>query len=279
MKTKILDINGKEKSSIDLPKCFSKKIREDVVAKVLEAKKSEQPYAPNLMAGKQHAAKGKLVHRRHVWRSGYGRGASRVPRKMMSRRGSQFSWEAAEVPFARGGMRAHPPKVLSRINTLKINKKEIKIAFESALSATANAKIIADKYDRLKGIKIENAPFVVDGKITSLKAKELLSSIKKILDEPLFEVALRTKKVRSGKGKARGRKYKSNAGMLLVLGKEESLKTGAFEVKQAHDLSVIDIARGGMGRLTIYTEQAIKEIGDKFNSSSKSQTKEIGEKK
>ncbi len=264
MKAKILDINGKEKASIDLPKCFSKKIREDIVAKVLEAKKSEQPFAPSPVAGKQHAAKGKLVHRRHVWRSGYGKGMSRVPRKIMSRRGSQFGWEAAEVPFAKGGMRAHPPKVLSRINTLKINKKEIKMAFESALSATTNAKIIADRYDRLKGKKIENVPFIVEGKITSMKAKELLSSIKKILNKDLFEVAIKVKKVRSGKGKARGRKYKSNAGMLFVLGKKESLKTRSFEVKKAQDLSVINLAKGGIGRLTIYTEQAIKELGNKF---------------
>ena len=56
MKTKILDINGKEKASLDLPKCFSAEIRKDIVAKVLEAKKTMQPYAPSPVAGKQHSA-------------------------------------------------------------------------------------------------------------------------------------------------------------------------------------------------------------------------------
>src|SRR3989338_11600515 len=129
MKTKILDINGQAKKTIELPKFFESEIREDLVAKVLEARKRQQPYAPSPVAGKQHSAKGKIVHRRHVWRSGYGRGMSRVPRKIFSQKGSQFNWQAAEIPSARGGMRAHPPKVLGMINTKKINKKEKNIAF------------------------------------------------------------------------------------------------------------------------------------------------------
>jgi len=110
MKTNLLDINGKKLEEIEMPKCFSVKVREDLIAKVIETQKTKQPYAPSLVAGKQHAAKGKIVHRRHVWRSGYGRGSSRVPRKIFSQKGSQFNWEAAEVPQAKGGMRAHPPK-------------------------------------------------------------------------------------------------------------------------------------------------------------------------
>src|SRR3989344_228840 len=146
MKTKILDIQGQTKKTIELPKFFESEIREDIVAKVLEAKKRQQPYSPSLVAGKQHSAKGKIVHRRHVWRSGYGRGQSRVPRKIFSQKGSQFNWEAAEVPNARGGMRAHPPKIASMMKILKINKKELKRAFESSLSATANPNFVLEKY-------------------------------------------------------------------------------------------------------------------------------------
>ena len=261
MKAKILDIQGKEKASIDLPKAFDRKIREDIVAKVLEAKKIKQPYSPSPVAGKQHSAKGKMVHRRHVWRSGYGRGASRVPRKIFSQKGSQFNWEAAEVPFARGGMRAHPPKILSMLNFRKINKKELNIAFESLLSSTANGKEIAKRYSSLEDKKIENAPFIVESKISTLKTKELLESLKKILGADLFRLAIQKKSVRSGKGKLRGRKYKNNAGLLLITGKDEKLKTTAFDVIPANILSVTDLAKGGLGRLTVYSENAIKELG------------------
>jgi len=140
MKTKILDINGNKTREIQLPRIFSREIRKDIIAKVLEAKKSKHPYSPSPVAGKQHSASGKIVHRRHVWKSGYGRGISRIPRKITSRRGSQFNWIGAEISSTRGGRRAHPPKILSMINTKKINRKELKSALISALSATVNKR-------------------------------------------------------------------------------------------------------------------------------------------
>lgn len=262
MKTKILDIRGNEKNIIDMPKAFEAKVREDIIAKVLESKKRQQPYSPSPVAGKQHAAKGKVRHIRHVWRSGYGRGASRVPRKIFSRKGSQFNWEGAEVPQAKGGMRAHPPKVIQFMRNLKINKKELKIAFESALSATAQEKYLLKKYPTLKKLD-KKVPFIVSSEILKLKTKELLKSIKSILGEELFEKSIRKKSVRAGKGKSRGRKYKSNAGMIFVIGENEKLKTNLFETKNVKKLSTEDLARGGVGRLTIYTEEAIKNLGEK----------------
>jgi large subunit ribosomal protein L4e len=265
MKTKTYDITGKEKSDITLPKEFSSKIREDIVAKVLEAKKRQQPYSPSPVAGKQHSAKGKIVHRRHVWRSGYGRGQSRVPRKIFSQKGSRFNWEAAEVPFARGGMRAHPPKIEHFLKELKINKKELKIAFLSALSATASEKYVIDKYSTIEKLN-KKVPFVISvGTEKAIKVKELLNGLKNMFGEELYNIAIKRKTIRAGKGKMRGRKYKSNAGMILVLGNDENLKTKMFEVKQVREIGVADLARGGLGRLTVYTEKAIKDLDDRIN--------------
>ncbi len=262
MKTKIHDISGRKTREIELPGIFSQPIREDLVARILESKKIQQPYAPSLVAGKQHSASGKWIHRRHVWKSQYGRGWSRIPRKIMTRRGSQFSGVGAEVASTRGGRRAHPPKIISMINTSKINKKEMKTAMASALSATADKRIIASKYERLTEKDIESLPLVVESKIVSLKTKELLASLKKILGKKLFEVALKKKKIRSGKGKSRGRKYKSSAGFLIVTGNKEKLKTKSIETKKIGNLGISDLAKGGLGRLTIYTENAIKELGE-----------------
>lgn len=264
MKAKILNTDGTKGKEIDLPKCFSAKIREDIIAKVIEVKKKKQPYAPSPLAGKQHSAKGKIVHRRHVWKSQYGRGMSRVPRKSFSRRGSQFNWEGAEVPQAKGGIRAHPPKIDSMMKLRKVNKKELQIALISAISATANQKQITNRYKTLKGKKLDNLPLVVDSEFIKLKTKGLISSLKKILDKDLIKVAIKKKSVRPGKGKMRGRKYKSNAGLLLVTGKKEKLKTNAFEVTNTQSLNVTDLAKGGPGRLTMYTDQAIKELGEKL---------------
>lgn len=264
MKTKILDKTGKEKGTMNLPKCFSTPMRKDIVAKILEAKKSKQPYSPSPVAGKQHSASGVIIHRRHVWKSGYGRGQSRVPRKSLSRRGSQFNWVGAESPNTRGGRRAHPPKVLSMINTKSINKKEMKLGLMSAISATANSKELLKRYATLAGKKIEQVPFVVESKILELKTKELLQTLSKILGKDLFSLALKKKSIRSGRGKRRGRKYKSTAGMLLVVGNEEKLKRSGFDTVRVKDLGVHNLANGGMGRLTIYTEAAIKNLEERF---------------
>jgi large subunit ribosomal protein L4e len=264
MKAKILDINGKEKSSIEMPKIFSEKIREDIVAKVLEAKKTRQPYAPSPVGGKQHSASGKIQHTRHAWKTMQGKGISRVPRKIMSRRGSQFNWVGAEIPNAVGGRRAHPPKVISMINVKRINKKEMAIAMKSALAATGDEKLVAKRYERLNGKKLSGLPLVVESKITSLKAKDLVSSLKKVLGEVLFPISLKQRSVRSGKGKLRGRKYKKNLGLLLVVGEKEGLKTNLIDVKKVKALNVTDLANGGVGRLTMYTESAISEIGERI---------------
>jgi len=137
--------------------------------KFWKQKKSQQPYAPSPVAGKQHSASGKIRHRRHVWKSHYGQGISRIPRKSVSRRGDRFNWIGAEISSTRGGRRAHPPKILSMINTKKINKKELKIALMSAISATANGIEIVKRYATLKNKKVENVPFVVEEKINFLE--------------------------------------------------------------------------------------------------------------
>ena len=262
MKTNILNIEGKKVKEIDLPKFFSAPIRKDIIAKVLEAKKTKQPYAPSPVAGKQHSASGKITKKRHAWKSHAGRGISRVPRKIITRRGGQFNWIGAEISSTRGGRRAHPPKILSMINTKKINKKEQRIAFLSALSATANKKEIAEKYSTLgeKDLKNKELPIIVEDKIATLKIKELIGSLKNILGEKLFNTSISKKSIRAGKGKMRGRKYKKSAGILIVIGKNEKINMKTFDVKKADSVGILDLAKGGPGRLAVYTEDAIKDL-------------------
>jgi len=140
----------------------------------------------------------------------------------------------------------------------------LKLALMSALSATVSAKWVIKRYERLKDEKITNLPLVVESKITTLKSKEVLSGLKKILGEKLYGIAIQKKTIRKGIGKLRGRKYKNNAGMLLVVGNEEKLKITAFDVQKANKLGVNDLANGGVGRLTVYTETAIKDLGAKL---------------
>ena len=80
-----------------------------------------------------------------------------------------------------------------------------------------------------------------------------------------FEKIFKKKKIRAGIGKMRGRKYKSNAGMLFVIGANEAMKRKGITVVKVPELKISDLSPNGEpGRFTCYTENAIKEIGERF---------------
>ena len=132
MKIKIVDQEKKETGSKDLPKQFSEPIRKDLIKRavaVLQANR-RQRYGAKPEAGKRPSAS--LSKRRRKYRGSYGLGISRVPRKILSRRGTRFNWVAAFIPGAVGGRRAHPPKA-SKLWEQKINKKENRKAISEQL--------------------------------------------------------------------------------------------------------------------------------------------------
>ena len=257
MKAQLLSIDGKKQKEISLPKAFSTKIREDILKKVYESEKTWQPYAHDSEAGKKHSASGTISYKRHEWKGHYGKGISRVPRKTMWRRGTQFYWVGAEISSARGGRRAHGPK--GTIPIKKINKKEYLIALNSAISATADTKFVCERYSRIKEVK-ENLPFVVESKFSELKTKDLIKSIDNILGN-LKIVSKREKSLRAGKGKLRNRKYKKSAGVLIITGDKEEIKTNSFNQIKIKDLIVSDLYPAG--RVVVYTEEAIKSLEER----------------
>ena len=256
MKLAILDINGKKTKEI-ITSLFEEPIREDLIFKIIEAEKTKHPYKPKQYAGMNRSASGNVLHTRHDWKTDRGRGMSRFPKKTMWRRGTQFSWVAAIIPSARGGRRAHPPH--GEIKFKKINKKELKKALLSALTYVSSVEELRKKYSSLKDKKIEiNLPLIVEDKILNLKSKEFFKTLKNILGE-LYEIAIQKKSTRAGIGKLRGRRYKKNAGLLLVIGKEENIKAQGIDVVKANKLKIIDLADCG-ARLSIFTEKAINEL-------------------
>lgn len=258
MKAQIYDLKGEKKKEIELPVLFNDKIREDIVQKSYEVTRfaERQPYAPFKEAGKRHSASGTISHKRHDWKGHYGRGISRVPRKTMWRRGTQFFWVGAEVSAARGGRRAHPPRVIRREK--KINQKEMKIAMNAALAATAHESYVLKRYGSLDKISFR-LPIVIESQAT-VKTKEIVHFLKTLLGKS-NDIALKTKSVRAGKGKLRGRKYKSNAGVLLIKSNDEKIKMKGLDIKSLKELKITDLYP--LGRLTIFTEKSLEELGGK----------------
>lgn len=251
MKATLYDKSGKKKGDVELPKTFATKPREDIVAKFYEADKLIQPYASDTQAGNKHSASGTISHKRHDWKGHYGRGISRAPRKTMWRRGTQFYWIGAQVPGARGGRRAHPPKGIGAEK--KMNKKEIILAFNSALAATVNPEFVNGRYATIK--KLDNTGFVIEE--VPKKTKEFVAALKNIFAENM-NLILKNKTVRAGKGKTRGRKYKSNAGVLVITASDEEISMKGFDIKPVDSLDIADLYP--LGRLTVYTKKAIDQL-------------------
>lgn len=260
MKANLYDLQGNKIKEIVLPRQFDEEIREDIIKRAVLAVQSHnrQPYGPKSDAGKRASAA--LSRRRKSYKTAYGHGISRVPRKTMWHRGMQFGWVGAFAPGTRGGRAAHPPRP-ERIWGEKINKQERRKAIRSALAATVNPELI-----KLRGHKFENAPIIIDNKFENLKKTKDVEGvlIKLGLQKELDRIS--KKIIRAGKGKMRGRKYKIKKGPLIVISKSCPLEKSiinlqGIDICHVENLNAELLAPGTMiGRLTIYTEDSINKI-------------------
>jgi large subunit ribosomal protein L4e len=258
MKSQILDSKGKS-GSMELPENFSAQIRKDVLLKAFEAQKRFQEMGNTPFAGMKYSASGTIRRKRHSWKSGYGRGAARTPRKVMSRHGSSFNWVGATAANTRGGRQSHPPRTEEN-QFRKINKKELLIAMNSGFAGTADKISVNEKYH----MEAKECFFVAKDSMLSLKSKDFFKIMKEAFGEA-YEKILQHKTQRAGKGKTRGRTYKSNAGMLFVVASDEKMNRKGIDVVKVNELMIKDLAPNGEpGRFACYTEKAIKEIGDKY---------------
>ncbi|MEM3126762.1 MAG: 50S ribosomal protein L4 [Candidatus Woesearchaeota archaeon] len=261
MKVPIKDSKNNEKGKKDLPRQFDEQIRTDLIKRAVLSfmSKKRQPYGTDPLAGKRASAW--ISKRRKDYKTSYGHGISRSPRKILSRSGSQFNWVGAFAPNTVGGRRAHPPKA-NKIWEEKINSKEKKKALRSALAATISKEIV-----RAHGhIVPEDYPFVISNEFEQMKkAKEVVLALKTLgLTQELLRC--RQKIVRAGKGKARNRPYKRKVGLLLVVSEKSSLinigkNIPGIDIVSVKTLNAKDLAPGAVpGRLTLFTENAIDTI-------------------
>jgi large subunit ribosomal protein L4e len=259
MKIQVVNIENSKSGEIELPEQFNEEVNADLIARAVFAVQSKKRhrYGSAPEAGKRHSAK--LSRRRHDYRASYGYGISRVPRKILSRRGTRFNWQGAFAPGTVGGRKAHPPK--AKDWEKKINKKERRKAIRSALSATMLREIVARKH-RIP----ESYPFVLDNEIEKVeKTKDLVVVLKKLGMEE--ELQRTSKKVcRAGKGKLRGRKKRTKKGVLIVVGNKCGLIKAArnltgVDVMEVNKLDAEVLAPGAVpGRAALFTGAAIEKI-------------------
>lgn len=264
MKAEILSIKGEKKGKIDLPIQFSEVYHPNLIQRAFNANMSlnYNHHGTDPRAGLKHVVR--IRRRRNVYRTGYGKGVSRTPRKIVSRKGNRLNFIAEQVPFARKGRTAFPPLV-EKIFEEKINIKERLFAIRSAIASTVKKELVEKRNHKLGKVEL---PIIVEGAEKLSKTTQVKKMIEAFgLKDEL--VRAKEKKVRAGKGKMRGRKYKTKKGPLIVVSKDcQLLKSSksmqGIEAIPVNNLNVTLLAPGGVaGRLTIWTKESIDELNAK----------------
>ncbi|MDI9633839.1 MAG: 50S ribosomal protein L4 [Methanolinea sp.] len=246
MKAQVLSLDGSVLREIDLPAVFEEEYRPDLIKKAVIALQStrRQPHGTYPYAG--------ILSSAHSW--GSGRGVAQVPR---IKGGSR----AAKVPQARGGREAHPP-VVEKVLVRRMNKKEKRKAMWSAIAATACEELV-----RARGhVFSSHVPVILEDRFEDLeKTRDVIPVLAAagVLGDVLKAKASR--KVRAGRGKMRGRRYKQKKSLLIVTAGKPLY---AAENLPGVDVTTVDqltcelLAPGTLpGRLTVWTEGAIARLG------------------
>ncbi|MEK6916322.1 MAG: 50S ribosomal protein L4 [Nanoarchaeota archaeon] len=260
MKAVLKTKTGTSNGNVNLPAQFSEEIRPDLIKRAVLAIHSHkrQPHGTDPEAGKKYSSK--LSRRRRHYKGAYGIGISRVPRKIMSHRGTRFNWTGATAPNTRGGREAHPPKA-EKIIYKNLNRKERRKAIRSALSASVLKELVLKR-----GHIVEEYPLVLEDSVQELtKTKEVIELLVKLGLSKELERAER-KTLNTGKARRRGRAYKKAIGPLIVVSEKCALLESAsnipgVEVVEVKNLNAELLAPGtDCGRLTLYTEGSIKKF-------------------
>jgi len=253
----VYDVEGKAVSKVEVPAFFEGPVRTDLIRRAVVALQSGtfQPQGRDPMAGKRTTAES----------LGVGRAMSRIPRVKGERypRGGMAGFAAGTVK----GRLTWPP-TSDKLTVKKINRKELKLAMLSAVAATASKDLV-----KARGHKITSElelPLVVSDDTEKLGTNADAEKVLKNLG--LWDDVERAshRKSRSGKGSVRGRPFKHPVSALVVVGKRQGAEKAfrnftGVKVVDVPSLNVSDLAPGTHpGRLTIWTESAIKGLGTRL---------------
>lgn len=263
MKADVVDMQGKRKEQISLPKVFSEPVRADLIKRAVMSSQSNgrQSYGPNWMSGKKTSAH-YHGYRRHRYTM-MNREMARLPRLHGKTVG--FLYHMAKfVPHAKSGRAAHAP-LPEKEWSQKINDKERQKAIRSAIAATAVKELVQARGHRIGEMQV---PIVVEDALQSVKrTKDVAAFLASIGLEGEMERASE-KRVRSGRGKSRGRKYQKKVGPLFVVADDMGIGKAArnipgADVCRVSNLSAEYLAPGTKpGRLAIFTKSAVEKLGE-----------------
>ena len=253
MNVTVRDLDGGAAGDVDTD-AFDATVRPDLIRRAVLAAQAnrKQDYGADPRAGFRTTAES----------FGSGRGMAHVPRTNAG--GGSVG---RRVPQTVGGRKAHPPKAEAD-RTQEMNDKARKKAVRAAVAATADVDHVRERGHQFDdGVEL---PVVVSDAFEDLKktqaAVDALESLG-LYDD--VERAEEGRSVRSGKGKRRGRKYRTPASVLVVTSSDAGPSRAARNlcgatVVTGQEVNAEDLAPGGApGRLTVYTESALAEVTER----------------
>ncbi|MGB7992708.1 50S ribosomal protein L4, partial [Methanoregula sp.] len=154
----------------------------------------------------------------------------------------------------------HPP-VTAKVLIKEINTKEKQKAFRSAVAASIRADLISSRGHTFDG----NVPLIFEDKFETLgRTQDVISALTNIGVYSDIERSKDSRKVRAGKGKLRGRRYKQRKSLLIVTSGPEfraARNLAGVDVVTVDQLNVEHLAPGMQaGRLTVWTESAVTRL-------------------
>ncbi|MCJ1269739.1 hypothetical protein MMC22_009632 [Lobaria immixta] len=253
-------------STHPLPAVFKSPIRPDIVQTVHSgmAKNKRQPYAVSEKAGHQTSAES--------W--GTGRAVARIPR--VSGGGTHRAGQAAFGNQCRSGRMFAPTKVWRKWHQ-KINLGQKRFATTSALAASSVPALLLARGHQISSVP--EVPLVIASKAFDsaaiAKTSAALSLLKAVGAGPDVDKVAKSRKLRAGKGKLRGRRHRQRRGPLIVYSPDEDGRelVRAFrnipgvETSSVYALNLLQLAPGGhLGRFIVWTSAAFAALDTIYGS-------------
>lgn len=267
LEVNVYKLDGTAGAKTKLPEVFGTPVRQRIIQRAVLSAESFalQPKGNYPWAGKLTTAQ--YVGRRSRPNAIINKGIARKPHTKNRR--SYIEGMVRGIPGVVGGSRAHPPKVETVIAE-RINKKERLLAIKSAISALKDKELVRSKGHLFK--EDLTLPVIVVNDLENLtKTKEISEFLEKLGLLQDVEKAKEKKKVRAGKGKSRGRKYRKAKSILFIVAKDDSKvyksarNLEGTEVVSVRNVSAKDLAPAGVpGRLAVITKDALEKLGEKY---------------
>lgn len=250
----IFSLTGEKNGETTIPSVMNAPLRPDIVQFVHTNlnKNKRQAYAVSIYAGKNVSASS--------W--GTGRAVARIPR--VGGGGTSRSGQGAFGNMCRGGRMFAPTKTWRRWHR-KVNNTQKRYAVASSLAASAIPALVMARGHRIDDVP--EIPLIMDNAIESTKktsaARDILASVGALED---VEKVSDSKKIRSGKGKMRNRRYTLRRGPLIIYNQDHGVEQAfrnlpGVDLCCVNRLNLLQLAPGGhMGRFCIWSQSAIDRL-------------------